>query len=135
MQLDEFTGAYIDTAFEETLEEGPHGEHGYGPIGDDYSAEDIDPQSLDQIKTDCSQFQAKHKDDIATWSSDVLSDSPAEMAGRHFCETRNDWIGGFLNGDWPEPQASRLATAAIAFGRTETHIGEAGVVSIRRVEQ
>lgn len=46
MTLDEFTAAYIDCCFEETIEEGPAREGGFGPIGDDYPVEDIDPESL-----------------------------------------------------------------------------------------
>jgi hypothetical protein len=103
---------------------------GYGPIGDDFTAEDIDPKSLDRIVADCQQFQEQNAVDIATWSSEVLSDIPAEMAGRCFCETRLGWCGGFLGGDWPEPQASRLAAAAKKFSPTVTHISEVGVVSL-----
>ena len=134
MTLDEFTAAYIDCCFEETIEEGPASEHGYGPIGDDYSAEDIDPESLAQVIADCQRFQAEHKEDIAAWSSDVWSDSPAEMAGRCFLESRNGWVGGFQGKDWPEPQASRLAAASKEYPKTETHISDAGVVSILRSE-
>jgi hypothetical protein len=129
MTLDTFTQAYISCCFEETIEEGPHGQDGYGPIGDDFSAEDIDPSSLERIVADCTRFQAENKDDIATWSSEVWSDTPAMMGGRSFAESRN-WCGGFLGGDWPEPVASRLAAAARAYGPTVTHISDAGVVSI-----
>jgi hypothetical protein len=134
MRIDEFTAAYIDCCFEETVEEGPASGGGFGPVGDDYSAQDIDPQSLKQIEADCQRFQAEHRQDIATWSSDVWSDSPAAMAGRCFFESRNGWVGGFQGRDWPEPQANRLAAAARAFGRTTTHISDAGVVSIERSE-
>ena len=134
MILDEFTAAYIDCCFEETLEEGPASEGGFGPIGDNYSAQDIDPESLEQIIADCRRFQAEHGEDIAAWNSDVWSDSPAEMAGRCFCESRNDWVGGFQDGDWPKPQATRLAAAGKEYPRTETHISDAGVVSIEKCE-
>jgi hypothetical protein len=134
MTLDEFTQAYIDCCFEETIEEGPASGGGYGPIGDDYSVEDIDPKSLKQIEADCQRFQAEHRQDIATWSSHVWSDSPAEMAGRCFFESRNDWVGGFQGRDWSEPQATRLAAASKEYLKTETHISDAGVVSIKKSE-
>jgi hypothetical protein len=129
-KLDEFTAAYLACLFEETVEEGPMSDGGYGPIGDDFTAEDIDPKSLDRIVADCQQFQEQNAVDIATWSSDVLSDSPAELAGRCFLESRNGWCGGFLGGDWPGPQGSRLAAAAKKFSPTVTHISEVGVVSL-----
>ena len=127
MTLDEFTAAYIDCLFEETIEEGPASEGGFGPIGDDYSAEDIDAESLKQIEADCQRFQAEHGEDIATWSSDVWSDSPAEMAGRCFLESRNGWAGSFLNGDWSEPQATRLAAAARAAAKYRSTPADRGI--------
>ncbi len=70
MQLDEFTQAYIDCLFEETIEEGPMNDGGYGPIGDDFTAEDICPHSLKWITRDCADFQAENAEDIARRASE-----------------------------------------------------------------
>ena len=111
--LDDFTGAYIECALWSTNDESdPSG--GYPP-DKHHGIEDIAPDTLAKIVTDCKQFQAEH------WAA--IDDNP-EGAGHDFWLTRNGHGAGFWDGDWPEPQGEKLTKAADAFGEIWLYVGD-----------
>lgn len=113
-KLDVFTRGYIEALFftdEERLRE---------EIGSDDTLE-IDPNSLWQIIQDCEKFQKDNWDDLGT---DI------RQAGIDFWFTRQGHGVGFWDGDWPEPQATRLTDASKAYKQTDTYVGDDGAVYI-----
>lgn len=111
--LDPFTRQYIQTAFWSSTDDAEH------PLDVDYIPTDLDPQSRARMVADCAKFQADNETDIDGRDSD---------AGHDFWLTRNGHGAGFWDGDWPEPQATRLADAAEAFGECYLYTGDDGQV-------
>ncbi len=86
-----------------------------GPLDDRFGPEHIDPAEMQGMLEDCAKFQRENKDDIG---------SRDDEAGNDFWLTRNRHGAGFWDGDWPEPAALRLTSAARAFGEYNLEIGD-----------
>ncbi|AMX93679.1 MULTISPECIES: hypothetical protein [Mesorhizobium] len=99
------------------------------PLDAKYGPEDIDGETLDGMLADCNEFYRTHSDAIqcngVTFGPDFDQDG---RAGHDFWLTRCGHGSGFWDGDWPEPQASRLTDAAKAFGNVDLYIGDDGKV-------
>jgi len=110
--MDTFTRAYIEAALwvsnDETTPAG--GE----PLGDNYSVEDIDPQTLLKMLADCQKFQSDHWNKIA---------NNLPLAGHDFWLTRNGHGSGFWDGDWPE-SGDILTTACEQYGECFLYLGD-----------
>lgn len=109
---------YIRTALwsssdESTPEGGEPMERNYGP-------EDLSPETLAQMRRDVEAFIAAHEEDIG--------EDPDELAAHDLWLTRNGHGAGFWDGDWPEPQASRLTAAAEAMGEFHLYVGDDGKI-------
>jgi hypothetical protein len=117
--LDEFTTAYLECAL--WAETDNADDRGGEPLDANYGIDDFAPEALASIVADCEAFQAAHADDIA--------DDP-ERAGHDFWLTRNGHGAGFWDGDWPEPQATRLTDAAEAFGEVTIYVGDDGLLYV-----
>lgn len=125
MTLDSFTSAYVQTAlWSETDDDGE-------PLDKRFDQTDLAPETLATMVEDCAKFQAANGEDIdcdgAPVARDTGDDSRA-MAGHDFWLARNGHGAGFWDGDWPEPQASRLTGAAEAFGEFNLYIGDDGMI-------
>ena len=110
-RLDDFTRDYIATMiFTLTDDDG-------NPV-DHLGAEDIERETLAAIVADCARFQAMHGEtiDAAEHKPGSYDDTAREHAGRDLWYTRNGHGCGFWDGDWSEPHAEVLDTAAKAFG-------------------
>lgn len=118
MKFDEFTMAYIECALWSTNDESD--ESGGVPLDDNYTWEDIDPETLNKMVKDCQKFQADNQG--------IVPQSLA-IAGHDFWLTRNGHGAGFWDGDWPEPQASQLSKAAEAFGGFNLYVGDSRNIS------
>jgi hypothetical protein len=132
MSLDLFTAAYVECALWSSTDNGyrgknhpdndPDGENtGGDPLDKNYSVDDIAPETLAEMIADCAAFQKAHEGDIAGGLS-------RPRAGHDFWLTRNGHGCGFWDGDWPEPQATRLTEAAEAFGSYDLYVGDDGKV-------
>ena len=77
------------------------------PLDRKYSQDKIIASTNIKMIADVIKFYTENAEDIGTRFED---------AGRDFWLTRNRAGAGFWDGDWPEPQASRLTKAAHAFG-------------------
>jgi hypothetical protein len=82
-------------------------------LDENYAIDDIAPDSLARMETECAAFYAAN---AALWASSGQSD---EQAGHDFWMTRAGTGCGYGDGDYPEPQASQLEAAAQAFGERD----------------
>ena len=111
--MDKFIEAYLVAALWSSTD------YNDKPLDADYTAADIAPETLEQMKADCAKFQAENAEDIAT---------DLEQAGHDFWHTRQHAGCGFWDGDWPEPAATRLTAAAHKFGEFSLYIGDDGLI-------
>lgn len=111
--LDRFTRAYIECALWSSTDE--HGE----PLDAVFSVDDLAPETLAGIIADCADFQSANVDDLEAGPS-------YDRAGHDFWLTRNRHGAGFWDGNWPEPQASRLTANAKAYGSCDLYAGDDG---------
>lgn len=111
--LDEFTRAYIEAALWSSINEA--GE----PLDNEHGIDSVDFETLDEMERDARDFQKEN------W--DYIKDRLAP-AGHDFWLTRNGHGAGFLDGDWPERAASRLAKSAKSYGEYNLYVGEDGMI-------
>lgn len=108
--MDTFTRQYIETALWSSTD------FDGNPLDDQYDADDLAPETLKQMIEDCKDFQEHHSD---LWDDD-------SRAGHDFWLTRNRHGAGFWDGDYPEPQASKLTDASHAYGSCDLYPGDDG---------
>jgi len=90
------------------------------PLDDNYSFEDIAPETLDAMRTDCELFKAK--------ADGLYSIAEESRAAHDFWLTRNGHGAGFWDGDWQEPEASQLTALSKEFGEVNLYIGDDGMI-------
>ncbi len=118
-QLDEFTQAYLDCALWAETDEST--DQGGDPLDENYSIEDIDPDSLKTAIQDCKRFQGKYMKNLYP----PCNPHTVNMnAGHDFWLTRNSHGAGFWDGNWPEPAATRLRDASKEFGNVTIYVGD-----------
>lgn len=83
-----------------------------------YSPEDIAPESIEKLMADAQKFFDVHE---SLWDDDG-------QAGHDFWLTRNGHGAGFWDGDYPEPEATKLTEASRAFGEVDLYVGDDGKV-------
>lgn len=99
MSYDAFTTAYIACALWSSTDESD--ENGGDPIDQNYSAEDLDPETAKQMVEDCNDFQSTHKlllDEAKAMRREVspmIREYSDEQAGHDFWLTRNAHGAGF----------------------------------------
>lgn len=105
------------------------------PLDDEHDRDDIAPETLVKMESDCLAFYAANKAHIhcegAPLSDDMEGPSAwreAAMAGHDFWLTRCGHGVGFWDGDWPEPHATALDQAANAFGNVDLYVGDDGLI-------
>lgn len=113
-ELDEFTRAYIECALWSSIDDNDK------PLDDYYGIEDIALKTLDRMKADCQQFQEMNMEEVSS-----LHD---EQAGCDFWLTRTGHGAGFWDGDWPEPDATRLTEASKQFGEFNLYVDDSGTI-------
>ncbi len=114
--MDQFTQAYIECALWSTNDESD--ESGGVPLDDNFTPDDLAPNTLAEMVADCKRFQDENVDDIATFE---------EMAGQDFWLTRNGHGAGFWDGDWPDA-GDRLTEACYNFGGYDLYVGGDGKI-------
>ncbi len=111
--MDELTNQYVRTALWSSNDEDGK------PLADNYGPEDIIPETLLVMATDCYRFRRENAADICGEDS---------QAGHDFWLTRNGHGAGFWDGYWPEPSATRLTDASKAFGEFNLFVGNNGEI-------
>lgn len=116
--LDEFTRGFIKALFfSETGE--PEDE-----ALQEVSFEELAPEALKKIQTDCTAFAKANQSDLAAARKQKPGDCTALRAGEDFCYTRNGHGTGFWDGDWPEPYGKRLTQAAHTYPDLNLYRGD-----------
>lgn len=129
-ELDEFTTAYIEAALFSTNDESD--ESGGVPLAGAYDASNLAPEALAKMREDCRLFQlgAAWQEALSTPSCWRGFENAEQQAGYDFWLTRNGHGAGFWDGDWQEPHAEALTSAAQGFGRCDLYIGDDGQIYI-----
>lgn len=121
MSEESFFDAYVTAALWSSNDESR--DDGGDPLDENYSAGDISLATLEAMRVDCDKFQT---DNAAALESAGLTEA---QAGHDFWLTRNGHGCGFWDGDWPEPQATQLTSAAETFGEFNLLIADNGLIS------
>ncbi len=123
---EEFFDAYVITALWSSHDESD--ESGGRPMDYNYGPGDIAPETFAAMRADCNAFYAANYDDLNVEEGVKIGPDFGQdvRAGHDFWLTRNRHGAGFWDGDWPEPQATRLTEAAHAFGEVDLYVGGDG---------
>jgi len=117
--MDRFTTAYIECALWSSTDNST--ESGGYPLDDNYDISDIAPETLEQMKKDCADFQSQF--------ADLLTDYPDENAGHDFWLTRNRHGAGFWENDFgTRENCKKLTEMAHAYGSFDLYVGDDGKI-------
>jgi len=109
--------AYIEAALWSTSDDE---EAGRGEFLDaTFGADDLAPETIQQMEEDCSKFLAENQEDIGSRLHD---------AGHDFWLTRQGHGCGFWDGDWPEEAGERLTSSSKRFGEVDLYVGDDGKI-------
>ena len=95
-------------------------ESGGEPLDANYSADDIDPDTLATMRGECDQFIA------AYWAPITETKQSPEQCGHDFWLTRNHPGVGFWDRGYPKALGDPLTTAAHLEGSRDLEIGDDG---------
>ena len=112
-EIDAFTVAYIKCALWLSNDESTPS--GGVPLDENYSAEDLAPDTLAEIIADCAAFQRDNATDLSTIAS--------SQAGHDFWLTRNGHGAGFWDRGLGE-LGERLSEAARKCGEVNLYVGD-----------
>jgi hypothetical protein len=121
-KLNSFTRGYLEAVLFSTTDESR--EDGGDPLDKNYSIGDFAPEAIAAAKRDCDRFYDENLDDLREFDD-------AE-AGADFWFTRVGHGVGFWDGDYPEPQATRLTDASKKFGEVDAYVGDDGQIYFSR---
>jgi hypothetical protein len=122
--MDEFTKAYIECALWSSTNEDDE------PLDRDYSTDDISPDCLASMVSDCKSFQEDNSELLSKWY-DTTGETP-ELAGHDFWLTRNGHGAGFWD-RWadstPQGKIGRKLTAeSKPYGSCDLYVGDDGKI-------
>jgi hypothetical protein len=125
MSLKHFCDAYVETALWSSTDNSR--DDGGDPLDKNYDASDIAAETRAKMKADCEKFYDRMVSiiDAAIEKDPDLSDA---RAGHDFWLTRNGHGAGFWDGDWPEPEATKLDKESKRFGGVDLYIGDNGKI-------
>ena len=122
--LDAFTLAYLECALWASMDETDENTGGE-PLDANYTFEDIAPETLQEMVTDCVKFQELHG--VPCYNSPQWTD--AELSGHDFWLTRNHHGCGFWDRtELSETDQTRLTNAAHEFGEYYLYLGDDGLI-------
>lgn len=105
------------------------------PLDDEHDRDDIAPETLAKMESDCLAFYVANKAHIHCEGAPLAPDTEgpsawreAAMAGHDFWLTRCGHGVGFWDGDWPKHHATVLDAAATAFGNVDLYVGDDGLI-------
>jgi hypothetical protein len=121
--LDTFTRAYIECALWASNDESD--DRGGVPLDENYSAEDIDQDTLATMVSDCERFQSEEACILVrAYAEDRYDES---HAGHDFWLTRNRHGAGYWDGDLPEDVGEALTESAQKYGEVWLYVSEGRV--------
>ena len=119
VELDEFAQGYVECAL--WLLHNDDGE----PVDEDYDVEDIDTETLLEMKRECADFQEANKEGLNSAYDTPWYD--AAKAGHDFWLTRNHHGAGFWDRGLGEV-GRKLTEAAHVYGDYDLYVGDDGKV-------
>jgi hypothetical protein len=126
--MDNFMKGYIICALWSTTDDSDSGEC----LDATYDIDDLSPEALEAIKSDCDDFQESNKKDLAEYYTKykpVGGYDPEECAGHDFWLTRNHHGAGFWDRGLGE-LGQRLTKAAHVYNGQDWYGAEDGKVHI-----
>ena len=124
--MDQFTLAYIEAALWSSTDDNDE------PLDKNHGLNDLAPETLTKMQTDCEQFQAECAEwleqDYRTHARASHGCTVEESAGHDFWLTRCGHGAGFWDGDWQEPAATKLTEASRRFGNVDLYLGDDGKI-------
>lgn len=126
--MSQFLNAYITCALWSSTDISEEGSIGL-PLDDNYSVEDIAPETLEKMKEDCEDFQSSRVYDLFDKNVGILTNgllSP-EKAGHDFWLSRNGHGAGYFDEGLGEI-GDRLQKAAKEYGEVNLYIGDDGKI-------
>jgi hypothetical protein len=115
--IDRFIQGYITCALWSSTDESR--EDGGDPLDDNYSIEDIAPETLAKMEADCNAFVLANLDDLMEYNEE----RDAAHAGHDFWFTRNGHGAGFWDRGLGE-LGERLSKAAKVYGSVHLYVGD-----------
>lgn len=131
--LDEFTRAYLECALWSSNDESTP--QGGEPFDENYSLDNIHPQSIAQAIKVCADFQAAHQSDLDTCLTSGPDWGPMGHGGHDLWLTRNGHGAGYWDGDYPQDAGERLSKAARDLGECCPYFGDGGWVYLDLLPQ
>lgn len=122
-QLDEFARAYVEAALWSSMDESTPS--GGRPLDESYGIEDIHPETLSQMVSDCADFKGGTLDNGVPVMQ-VISSNMAR-AGHDFWLTRNRHGAGFWDGDWGD-HGDALTKFSHPYGEVNLYVGDDGMI-------
>ena len=110
--LTQFVDAYIETALWSSTDNSD--ESGGEPLDKNYGPNDITPETRRAMFLDAASF----------YKTNLMDFDDPGRAGHDFWLTRNGHGAGFWDGDYPEPQATRLTEVAQQYGEYHLYVGD-----------
>jgi hypothetical protein len=118
--LDDFTEGYIEAALWASVDD--EGE----PLSENYSEIDIAPDTLEEIKNDCKDFQESNEE-LLERAYEATGNSPSR-AGFDFYLNRNGHGAGFWDGHWDE-FGDDLSELSDPYGTMDMYVEDGTVYS------
>lgn len=84
--------------------------------------DDLSKEAIEKVKTDCKTFLEKYEEIETAHEFDLTN------VAHDFWLTRNGHGAGFWDGDYPEPEGSKLTELAKSFGEQTPILGDDGLV-------
>ena len=114
--LTQFVDAYIETALWSSTDNSD--ESGGEPLDKNYGPNDITPETRRAMFLDAASF----------YKTNLMDFDDPGRAGHDFWLTRNGHGAGFWDGDYPEPEATRLTEAAEAYGEFNLYVEDDKII-------
>lgn len=119
IDLEKMFEQYVETALWSEIDD--NGD----PLDENYALEDIDGQSLKNMKKDCKDFirhLKERKIKLCLRGDDTNENEISEMLGHDFWLTRNRHGAGFWDGDWENGEV--LTELSHNFGGSNLYVFE-----------
>ena len=116
MSFETFRDSYIETLLWSEVDCDEDGSMGENFEGCD---DELAPEALKDIETDCRDFYDAHC---------TLFEGDESQAGHDFCLTRNGHGAGFWDGDWPDDIGAELTEASKPYGTQGLCRGDDGLI-------
>ena len=111
IKIDPFVRSYLETALWSSTDD-----NGIS-LDAQYQVGDCSPKALAQAESDCRDFREQSGEEFDN-----------EEDAHNFWLTRNRHGAGFWDGDYPEPDATRLTELSHSFGTCWLYIGDDGMI-------